>query len=114
MLSEFIEAFEASLNKKAIRELLPKQPGDVPSTFADVSLIASTVGYRPQVTMRGRRALRAVVSRVHRWIELIASRPLLFQAASCPCHRKLGNSQQQVRSWCERTRSESFKNELAR
>ena len=52
MLSEFIEAIEASLNKKAIRELLPMQPGDVPSTFADVSLIASSVGYRPQVPVR--------------------------------------------------------------
>ena len=31
------------------RILLPMQPGDVPSTFADVSLIASGVGYRPQV-----------------------------------------------------------------
>jgi UDP-glucuronate 4-epimerase len=42
-------AIEAALNKKAIRELLPMQPGDMPSTFADVSLIASSVGYRPQV-----------------------------------------------------------------
>lgn len=52
MLSEFIEAIEAALNKKAIRELLPMQPGDVPSTFADVNLIASSVGYRPQVPVR--------------------------------------------------------------
>ena len=52
MLSDFIEAIEAALNKKAIRELLPMQPGDVPNTFADVSLIASSVGYRPQVTVR--------------------------------------------------------------
>jgi UDP-glucuronate 4-epimerase len=52
MLSEFIEAIEAALNKKAIRELLPMQPGDVPSTFADVSLIASGVGYQPQTAVR--------------------------------------------------------------
>jgi len=52
MLSEFIEAIESSLNKKAIRELLPMQPGDVPSTFADVSMIASSVGYQPQVPVR--------------------------------------------------------------
>lgn len=52
MLSEFIEAIEAALNKKAIRELLPMQPGDVPGTYADVSLIASSVGYRPQVPVR--------------------------------------------------------------
>ncbi|MGB3046258.1 MAG: NAD-dependent epimerase [Xanthobacteraceae bacterium] len=52
MLSEFIEAIESSLNKKAIRELLPMQPGDVPNTFAEVSMIASSVGYQPQVPVR--------------------------------------------------------------
>ena len=34
------------------RNSLPMQPGNVPSTFADVSLIASSVGYRPQVPVR--------------------------------------------------------------
>ncbi|MGX9389293.1 NAD-dependent epimerase [Nitrobacteraceae bacterium UC4446_H13] len=52
LLSEFIEAIEAALNKKAIKELLPMQLGDVPKTFADVSLIASRVGYHPQVRVR--------------------------------------------------------------
>ena len=51
MLSDFIEAIEAALNKKAIREFLPMQPGDVPSTFADVGFIASSVGYRPQTSV---------------------------------------------------------------
>src|SRR5690349_24044470 len=35
-LSEYIAAIEDVLGKKAIQELLPLQPGDVPSTFADV------------------------------------------------------------------------------
>jgi len=52
LLADFIEAIEAALNKKAIRELLPMQPGDVPNTFADVSLIASSVGYQPQTPVR--------------------------------------------------------------
>ena len=52
MLSEFIDAIEAAVDKKAIRELLSMQRGDVPSTFADVSMIASSVGYRPQVPVR--------------------------------------------------------------
>ncbi|MCO5129984.1 MAG: NAD-dependent epimerase [Xanthobacteraceae bacterium] len=52
MLSEFIAAIEAELGKTAIRELLPMQPGDVPNTFADVSLIASRVGYRPRIAVR--------------------------------------------------------------
>ncbi len=61
VLSEFIEAIEAALGKKAIRELLPMQPGDVLNTFADVSLIASRVGYRP------RTAVREGVARFVQW-----------------------------------------------
>lgn len=68
MLSEFIEAIEAALNKKAIRELLPMQPGDVPSTFADVSLIASGVGYQPQT------AVREGVARFVQWYREYANR----------------------------------------
>jgi UDP-glucuronate 4-epimerase len=51
-LTDYVEAIEAALGRKAIRELLPMQPGDVPDTFADISLIASSVGYRPQVSVR--------------------------------------------------------------
>jgi len=51
-LSDYVEAIEAALNKKAVRELLPLQPGDVPNTFADVSTIAAAVGYRPRVSVR--------------------------------------------------------------
>jgi UDP-glucuronate 4-epimerase len=51
-LADYVEAIETALGKRAIRELLPMQPGDVPNTFADVSLIASSVGYRPQVSVR--------------------------------------------------------------
>ncbi len=51
-LSEFVDAIEAALGKTAKRELLPLQPGDVPDTFADVSLIASRLGYQPRVPVR--------------------------------------------------------------
>jgi UDP-glucuronate 4-epimerase len=47
MLSAYIEAIEAALGRKAIRELLPLQPGDVPDTYADVSELEAAVGYRP-------------------------------------------------------------------
>jgi hypothetical protein len=47
-LADYVEAIEAALGKKAIRELLTMQPGDLPNTFADVSWIASSVGYWPQ------------------------------------------------------------------
>jgi UDP-glucuronate 4-epimerase len=46
-LSAYVEAIERCLNKKAIREYLPLQPGDVPSTYADVSALESAVGYKP-------------------------------------------------------------------
>ena len=46
-LSEYVEAIEQALGKKAIKELLPMQPGDVPDTCADVSELASVVGFNP-------------------------------------------------------------------
>ncbi len=47
-LSAYIEALEVALGKKAIQELLPLQPGDVPDTSADVSELERAVGYRPK------------------------------------------------------------------
>ncbi|MGB3506818.1 MAG: hypothetical protein WBA37_15715 [Xanthobacteraceae bacterium] len=52
MLSDCIETIEAALNKTETKELLPMQRGDVHATFADVSLIASQVGYRPGIGVR--------------------------------------------------------------
>ncbi len=46
-LDDFIAAIESALGKKAVREMLPLQPGDVPDTFADVSELAKAVGYAP-------------------------------------------------------------------
>jgi UDP-glucuronate 4-epimerase len=51
-LSDYVEAIETAVGKKAIRELLPLQPGDVPNTFADVSEITTSVGYRPRTSVR--------------------------------------------------------------
>ena len=50
-LADFIAAIEVALGKKAIRELLPLQPGDVPDTYADVSELARAVGYRPTTSV---------------------------------------------------------------
>lgn len=50
-LTEFIEAIETELGKKAIKELLPLQPGDVPATYADVSDLVRDVGYKPGTTV---------------------------------------------------------------
>jgi UDP-glucuronate 4-epimerase len=51
-LTEYVEAIEEALGKKAIRELLPLQPGDVPNTFADISALVKAVGYRPATPVR--------------------------------------------------------------
>lgn len=51
-LTEYVEAIEEALGKKAIRELLPLQPGDVPNTSADVSSLIKAVGYQPSIPVR--------------------------------------------------------------
>jgi UDP-glucuronate 4-epimerase len=51
-LGDYIEAIEDAVGRKAIREMLPMQPGDVADTFADVGDLAADLGYRPQVSVR--------------------------------------------------------------
>ena len=46
-LLRYIDVLEECLGRKADRRLLPMQPGDVPGTWADVSRLEETVGYRP-------------------------------------------------------------------
>jgi UDP-glucuronate 4-epimerase len=50
-LDAYIRAIEDALGKKAIRELLPLQPGDVPSTYANVEELENAVGYKPATTV---------------------------------------------------------------
>ena len=50
-LLRYIEVLEACLGRKAVMEMLPLQPGDVPDTEADVTDLARVVGYRPKVTV---------------------------------------------------------------
>ncbi|MFV0490743.1 MAG: NAD-dependent epimerase/dehydratase family protein [Pseudorhodobacter sp.] len=51
-LLDFIEAIEAALGQKAIRNYMPMQPGDVPATWADASLLHRLTGYRPETDYR--------------------------------------------------------------
>jgi UDP-glucuronate 4-epimerase len=51
-LLDFIDAIEKSLGKKAIKNYMPMQPGDVPATWADVSDLISDLGYSPSVNVR--------------------------------------------------------------
>jgi UDP-glucuronate 4-epimerase len=46
-LVRFIEVLEDCLGKKALKQLLPMQPGDVSATYADVDDLMNAVGFRP-------------------------------------------------------------------
>ena len=46
-LMDFIEAIEKKLGKKAKKNMLPLQSGDVPSTYADVSDLIDDLNYKP-------------------------------------------------------------------
>ena len=46
-LMRYIEVLEQALGKKAVLDLLPMQPGDVPATYANVDALARDVGFRP-------------------------------------------------------------------
>ena len=46
-LMRYIEVIEKCLGKKAEKNLLPLQPGDVPDTWADTEALANDVGYSP-------------------------------------------------------------------
>ncbi len=50
-LMDYINAIEKNLNKKAIIDYLPLQPGDVPSTHADVSNLVNDFNYHPKTNI---------------------------------------------------------------
>lgn len=50
-LLRFIEVLEEKLGRKAIRNLLPIQPGDVPATCADVDDLVRDAGFAPRTTI---------------------------------------------------------------
>ncbi len=50
-LSHYIEVLEDCLGKKAERNLLPLQPGDVPDTYANVEALVQDVDYKPETTV---------------------------------------------------------------
>ncbi|MCU0734754.1 MAG: NAD-dependent epimerase [Methylotetracoccus sp.] len=47
-LTRFIQVLEDCLGKKAIKNMLPMQDGDVPDTYADVDDLMRDTGYRPR------------------------------------------------------------------
>ena len=50
-LLDFIESIETATGKKAKKNMLPIQPGDVPKTWADVSALNRDFKYKPDTTI---------------------------------------------------------------
>jgi UDP-glucuronate 4-epimerase len=51
-LRDFITAIEEACGVKAIENLLPMQPGDVPITYADVDELVSEFDYKPSTSVK--------------------------------------------------------------
>ena len=51
-LMSFIEAIENKLGKKAEKEMLPLQAGDVPKTYANVQDLIDDLGYKPSTDIQ--------------------------------------------------------------
>ena len=51
-LLDFIEVIEDALGKKAIRNYMDIQPGDVPATWANADLLKRLTGYQPQTDFK--------------------------------------------------------------
>lgn len=50
-LMDMIETLEQALGREAQKIMRPMQPGDVTSTFADISRLQALTGYRPKVML---------------------------------------------------------------
>jgi len=63
-LMVYIQASEEALGRKALKNFLPMQPGDVADTSADVESLSLDIGFRPQTPVRDgvRRFLEWYVS----------------------------------------------------
>ena len=65
-----LDILEQALGRKAKKEMLPMQPGDVPTTYADVDDLVRDVGFRPATPIEdGIHQIRELVSRLLRGIQ---------------------------------------------
>ncbi|MGB0797694.1 MAG: SDR family NAD(P)-dependent oxidoreductase [Planktomarina sp.] len=51
-LMDFVEAIEEVIGKKAIRNYMEMQKGDVPATWANADLLQKLTGYKPQTDVK--------------------------------------------------------------
>jgi UDP-glucuronate 4-epimerase len=50
-LGHFIEVLERHLGQKAVKNMLPMQPGDVPETYADIETLVRDTGFAPETSI---------------------------------------------------------------
>jgi len=50
-VNDLVTKIEKALGKKAVKEYLPAQPGDVERTWADITRAARELGYKPKTTL---------------------------------------------------------------
>ncbi len=50
-LTKFIETIEVCLGKRAIKNFLPLQAGDVPATYADINDLVKDIGFKPSTPL---------------------------------------------------------------
>ncbi|MDD2469310.1 MAG: capsular biosynthesis protein CpsI, partial [Desulfobulbus sp.] len=50
-LMRYIEVLEECLGRKARKNFLPMQDGDVPATYADVTDLVEAVGFKPATSI---------------------------------------------------------------
>jgi len=51
-LAELVSTLETVLDKKAIINKLPEQPGDVPITFSNISKAKELINYSPTTSLK--------------------------------------------------------------
>ena len=51
-LMDMIDHLEGALGQKAVTNMLPMQPGDVYSTFADIDSLSADTGYKPTTDLK--------------------------------------------------------------
>jgi len=51
-LTDYVDALENALGRKAVRRLLPRRPEDMEDTWADLGAAQDALGYRPKTPMR--------------------------------------------------------------
>ena len=62
-LLDFIEAIEKSIGIKAVKNLMPMQAGDVPITYADISDLSTSVGFKPSID------INSGIAKFYKWFK---------------------------------------------